>query len=150
MANSVVGSVITKWSSLAFSGKPAKLWFDGVPLRDGAVTVDLPTVELVDNGTAPEYDFEYNPIETTEITFVVRATTLAEADSIAAGIRYNGGAVNAGLGYDFGTLTITGQRVMKIERTREQRSRETSDRGPEALPIHRIDLDYSVQTVRSA
>lgn len=150
MASSVIGAVVAKWADLTFTGKPAKLWFDGVPLRDGTTAVNLPTVELTDGGTRPDYDFEYNPIELTDFTFTIRAVTLAEADSIAAGIRYNGGAINAQQGYDFGSLTLTGQTLKSMKRLRERRTREASAHDPDGKPVHRIDLDYQAETLRTA
>ena len=153
MADSVIGAVIAKWAGLSFPGKPGTLWFgsQGVPLRNpDGTAVTLPTAQLVHHGTTPEYDTEYNPLEVTRFTFTVRAVTLAEAQSVAAGIRYNGGAVNARLGYDFGTLTLTGQTLKSMVREREQEDRETSAHDPEGRPVHRIDLDYSAQTLRTA
>lgn len=150
MAATVIGAAIVKWDALSFSGKPDDLWFDGVPLKTATTVVSLPTVELVHNGTTPDYDFEYNPIETTEMMFVVRGVARETVAAIVSGIRFNGGAVTAGAGFDFGTLTVTGQTLksMKLERVQEGRDRAVFD--AEGKPVHRTELYYKVMTVRTA
>ena len=152
MASSTIGAIIARYNALTFATKPSKLWLgpDGVPLRDGTTTVSLPTVELEDEGTTVEYDFEENPLETTNFTFTIRAVTLAAADTIASGLRHDGGAITAGAGFDFCTLTITGQTSKEVVRLSERRSRVSDVRDPEGKPVHQIEMRYRAQCQRTA
>lgn len=149
-SESVIGGVIAQWASVTTTGFPQELWFDGVPIkRADGTSVSLPTVELIDGGLTPDMDFEHNPFEVTSLTFVVRATTLAEADSIVKRLKYGGGAVNAGAGYDFAdSISLTSAiELREMKRTSEKRSREAA-RDPNAAPVHRVDVTYEVTTQR--
>jgi hypothetical protein len=152
VAASTIGAVVVRYNALTFATKPSKLWLgpDGVPLRDGTTAVSLPTVELIDDGTRVDYDFEENPLEITDFRFIVRAVTLAAADTIAAGLRYDGGAITAGSGFDFCTLTITGQTSKSVIRQSEQRSRVSDIHDPEGKPVHQIVMRYQAQTLRTS
>ncbi len=150
MASSVIGAIIARYDTLTFATKPAKLWFDGVQLKDGTTLVSLPTVELEDEGTSVDYDFEENPLEITNFTFRIRAVTLAAADAIASGLRYDGGLITAGSGFDFCTLTITGQTSKEVVRLSERRSRIASVHDPEGKPVHQVEMRYKAQTLRTA
>jgi hypothetical protein len=152
MAASTIGAVVARYGALTFATKPTKLWLgpDGVPLRDGTTVVSLPTVELIDDGTDVEYDFEENPLEITKFRFVIRAVTLAAADTIASGLRYDGGLITAGSGFDFCTLTITGQTSKEVVRLSEQRSRVSDAHDPEGKPVHQIIMNYRAQCLRTA
>ena len=151
-AESVVGALIGRWSSVTTSGFPQKLWFGEAPLYDSSGAVALPYVVLIDRGTTPDFDLEENPIERTEVTFEIYAVTLAEADSIAKRIKYGGAAFTAGSGYDFASSLdfASGIRLFTngVQRTREQRYREAARDGS-AQPVHRIEIDYTVTTLRT-
>jgi hypothetical protein len=147
---SVVAGVISRYETFTINST-APIWFHEVPERTGAgAAVVPPYVVLQDDGTTPEYDFEYNPVETTRLRFEVYASTLAAADAIAAGIRYNGGSITAGAGMDFAAaLTATGQTFKAMARESEQRFLEPQA-GANAGPVYRIRLVYRVQMLRTA
>lgn len=153
-SESVIDAVVSKWaSSITTSGFPAEMWFDGVPIRraDGT-TINLPTIELQDGGTTVDYELEETPIETTTLTIIVRAVTLPAADAIVKQVKYGGGAVSAGLGFDF-TLSLpfsSGIRLFRggMIRQSEHRSVEPPA-GPGASLVHRVDLVYTVTTIRT-
>lgn len=151
-AESTIGALIGRWSSVTTTGYPTKLWFGDVPLYDGSGAVALPYVALIDKGTIPDYDLEENPIEVTSVTFEIYAVTLAEADSIAKRLKYGGGSVSAGSGYDFASSLdfASGIRLFTngVVRTREQRYREAARDGS-AQPVHRIEIDYTVTVIRT-
>ena len=151
-AESAIGALIGRWSSVTTAGFPTKLWFGEVPLYDSSGAVALPYVVLIDKGTIPDYDLEENPIEVTSVTFEIYAVTLAEADSIAKRLKYGGGAFTAGSGYDFAASLdfASGIRLFSngVARTREQRFREAARDGS-AAPVHRIEIDYTVTTIRT-
>lgn len=149
---SVIGATIQFFGTLTFPGRPDTLWFDGIPLRDKfGNPLELPTVELTDGGTELEYDFQYNPMEVTNLTFTVRAVTLAEADGIVLGIRFNGQPVADRAGFDFMPPTsfpVTGQSLKAYVPGSERRTRESA-RDPAAQPVYRIDLQYRVEALRT-
>lgn len=147
---SVTGAVIEKYGGFAFTPKPT-LYFAEAPYRDGSGNAVVPPyVVLVDEGTVPEYDFEYNPIETTRVRFEVYALGLALADAIASGIRYDGGAVAAQAGMDFASsLPLTGMTLKEVVREREVRSVEKARDGS-ATDVYRVSMTYRVQVVRTA
>ena len=146
---SVIAAVLARYETFTVNST-AKIWFYEAPERDGSgAAVVPPYVVLQDDGTTPEYDFEYNPIETTRLRFEVYATSLASADAIAQGIRYNGGAVNAGSGMDFAaSLTVTNQVYKAMVRESEQRFQEPQ-RGADASRVFRVRLVYKVETLRT-
>lgn len=147
---SVIAGVITRYETFTINST-AKIWFHKAPERDGSgAAVVPPYVVLQDDGTTPEYDFEFNPIETTRLRFEVYAATLAAADAIAAGIRYNGGAINAGSGMDFASaMTLTGQTLKEMVRESEQRFQEPQ-RGVTAGFVFRVRMAYKVEVQRTA
>lgn len=128
---SVIAACVAKYGTLtmAFTPKPS-LWFDGIPQTDGSgAATTLPWVNLVDEGltvdqsSAAGFDLEYHPIEVQTVRFEVYAVLLSDVDSILTGIKYGTGAVTAQEGFDFGTLTITGETSMECRRLSEHRGR---------------------------
>jgi hypothetical protein len=147
---SVVGAVIERYGTFAFTPKPT-MYFAEAPYRDGSgAAVVPPYVVLVDEGTVPDYDFEENPLEITRLRFEVYALGLALADAIASGIRYDGGSVSAGSGMDFtASLPLTGMTLKEMVREREQRFVEQSRDGS-STDVYRISMAYRVQVLRTA
>jgi len=145
-ALSVIAAVIDKWASLTFLGKPAELYFDGIPLKTTTGTPQtLPSVNLIDLGTTTNYDFEHNIVgEATTFQLIVRANTLLECDQIGLGIKYNDAGIKASAGYDFGTLTFENFENLQMVRQSERRYRE-QDRDQSSLIVHRLELTYEVQ-----
>src|SRR6185436_7831126 len=109
---SVISAVVTRYAAISFPVTKPNLWFADIPqtTSTGAVQ-ELPYINLTDEGTTPDpgYDLEYNPVEVTRFRLEVYASTLASVDTIMWALKYGTGAVTAGGGFDFATLTITGQ-----------------------------------------
>jgi len=148
---SVIGAVIERYETFTINST-AKIYFDEAPTRDGSgVAIVPPYVVLRDGGTSPDYAFERScVIENTTLTFEIYATGLASADAIASAIRYNGGAIDAGSGMDFATtLPLTGQTLLQMVRTSEQRNVE-GGRGVDATDVYKVTMTYVVQTQRTA
>lgn len=141
---SVTGAVIARYEAFTIAAT-VPVWFHEAP-----ASASLPYVVLQDDGTRPEYDFEYNPVETTALRFEVYHTSLASADAVASAIRYNGGGVADGDGMDFAdALDLTGQTFKRMERKSEQRFVE-GPRSTSATPVFRVRMAYEVETVRTA
>lgn len=150
MATSVIAAVIERFNTLAWGSPAPKLWFDEAPIRDGAgAAIAPPYVVLKDDGTAPEYDYELNVLETTTFRFEVYAPTLAEADSIANTLKYNSQSIAGGAGFDFAAaLSVTSYTLKSCVRDMEQRFQE-GDRGADAKPVFRVRMRYKVEMLRS-
>ena len=149
---SAIGALQDLYDTLSFATKPAKLWVDGVPIKDSTTATNLPTAELLDLGMTVDYDFEQHPIEKTTVNVIIRATTLFAADTIAAGIRYNGSAPTANAGFDFATLAtfpLTGQTLLECMRVGEQRNREPYD-SKTGDPVYRVTMTYEITPLRTA
>jgi hypothetical protein len=146
LVQSVIAAVIARYAAITMTGvtKP-NIWFDGVPQTDaGGLTQELPYVNLVDEGTTPEFDFEYNPIETTRFRLEVWANTLTTVDLLLIGLKYGSTGATAGGGYDFATFTITGQQEMECRRTEERRS-QAPQVDAEGKQAYMGTLNYEVQ-----
>ena len=152
---SVVAAAIARYNSISagWTVHPP-IWFSGIPQTDASGTALSTTtggyVNLVDEGTSvnpgPEagYDFEYHPIEATTLRFEVYGPTLEFVDLIMTRIKYSTGAVTAGAGFDFGTLTIVNQTEMECRRTHERR-----EKAPQASEtggyVYQGTIWYTVQ-----
>src|SRR5687768_13843376 len=106
-SESVPDAFISKYATSIYTAGqslPLEIWLGKVPaLRADQTTVSLPTIVLRDNGMTIEYDLEENPQEITTLTLIVRAVTLPAADAIAKRLKYGGGSISAGSGFDFTT-----------------------------------------------
>lgn len=146
MAASVIAAVLERYDTFAITST-AVIYFDEAPARAAAGhVVEAPYVVLKDDGTTPDYDLHGNVIgETTLLRFEVYGDSLAQVDAISVGIRWNGGAVDAGLGMDHAdSLTVTAQTFGGMFHEREQRFQETA-RGVNAGLIFRNTMRYRVQ-----
>lgn len=142
---SVIGAVLEKYDLLTFSGRPP-IYFDQAPAKTvGGAALVPPYVVLKDDGTAPDYTLDLVPVESTRVRFRVYALTLAAADAIAVGIKWDQGVPTARQGFDFAeTLPLTGASLLDhgAVRTREQRSRtaDTLSGGP----VYLVELSYTI------
>jgi hypothetical protein len=151
--NSAVAACRTKYLALTAANFPSStrpnVYFDEVPAKDGGGNAQRPPfVVIKDNGTTPSYEFERSARETTEIDFEVYAAELGDVDTIVNAIRYNGGSVSAGSGFDFGTFSglASGLTTHEIKRVREQRFQ--AGFGVSGQLIHGCRLSYRVTLLR--
>lgn len=143
MAASVIAAVLDRYDTFTVAST-ATAYFDEAPARDA------PYVVVKDDGTEPTPDFKNNPIETTRLRFEVYGTTLTQADAVALGIRFNGGALDGGAGFDrASTLSVTNQTLLSARWLSEQRFQE-GGRGPSAGIIFRVRCEYEIRMVRTA
>lgn len=149
-SNNIIGACQLYYATFGFSPKPDAAWFDGVPVRDsGGTAVDLPTLEIQHLGCVPEGFEEGMVWDAHTIKFTVRAATLEDANTIARGLKYNGGTPFQFLGFDGASPDnsgiafplSTGQSLKAMVRQREQYNRE-AERGPGGGQVHRIELTY--------
>ena len=153
MAASVIAAVLDRIDTFTWTGVGATptVWFDEVPVRDGAGTaVAPPYVCLHDDGTTPEYTFEFNHVEQTALRLEVYGTTLAQVDAMVNVIKFNGGGYQGQLGLDFAdSLTITNFEYLSCVRESEQRFQEANRANPATL-VFRCRMRYVVKTNRTA
>ena len=125
---SIIAAVISKFESLGAvyfpgSSRPP-VYLDQAPLTGAAGEQERPPyVVLRDGGQVPEYEFERTTLEVCEFTLEVYYETLADVDTAVTAVKRNGGAVGAGLGFDYGTLSdLTSPRsTHEVRRVRETR-----------------------------
>ncbi len=147
MADSVVAAAITKYGTLAFTPRPA-IYFADVPATNAAGTqIYPPYVVLKDEGTRTEPIEAGAVMDTTTIVFECYGLTLALADAIAEGIKYDTGAVQARLGFDYGELpALTNGSLNVVTRVGEIRSMAGITK--EGGRAHMVEIRYEVEVRR--
>ncbi len=124
MAQSAIAAAIARYGTISMSVTKPPLYFADIP-QTGAtgIALELPYINLVDEGTTPDYDFEHNPVEVTKVRFEAYANTLTEVDALLIGLKYGTTGATAGGGFDYCTMTITGQQFMECKRVEELRGK---------------------------
>lgn len=138
-------SFLNKLDSLALGG--AKTSFDGVDILDVSGTkIDMPYVSVIDEGSFPDEDFEYNGVEVRKFIVNCYDVRLADVVALAKAIMYNGGTPQQALGMDNGQLSDNGfQKFMSCIRTTDKYSREDRlDSGTQF--VHKCEIKYDVKT----
>lgn len=143
---SVTGAVRDRYNS--FTSVPTLAMFDTPPSIDNA-QVYPPYVVIVDDGMTPSYEMEHTVMEVTNLGFMIYSGTLDEVDAIVEKIKYNGGAINAGLGMDFGSLPSLATQYgdLEIRRVSEKRFAAIAT-GKSAQRIHGCELRYRITLYR--
>lgn len=150
-SNNIIGACQLYHATFGYSGKPAVAWFDGVPVKDSSGNpVALPTLEILHEWCEPDFSFDGKVFDSHLLRFVVRATTLAEAASIAHGIKYNTGAPDQFMGFDGAgsdnsgvTFPFSaGQTLKSMTRQRGEKYAREPARDQNAAPVHRIEIPY--------
>lgn len=153
MATTVVSAVFDKYNALTatlFGGTvrpPLQLDEQPATGTTGAQR-RVPYVVLKDNGFVPEFQSDGRAIEKGVLVFELYAEVLdtdtsgvVTVDKMALAIKYAGGAPSARLGFDWGTLTITGYTYpISLRRTREQRGYAGFNFNGQ--PVHKCTLTY--------
>ncbi len=87
-------------------GARPPLYFGEAPQTGaGGAQQRLPYVVFSEQGRQVQVlDFERNSVLVLTLALDVYANTLADVDGVVDAVRWNGGAVGAGAGFDFGTL----------------------------------------------
>ncbi len=143
---SVVGAVKDRYNSL--TNVPTLYTFDAPPNVDAA-QVFVPYSVLLDDGTTPSYEFEHTVMEQTTFTLVVYAPTLNDVDTYVERVKYNGGAIDAGLGLDFGALPTLDTVYKKLEVRRMSEKRFAASRtGRGGERVHACEMVYRVTLYR--
>lgn len=145
---------MTKFDGLTAAGFPnaavPPIYLDDPPLVDAGVQVRPPYVVLRDKGMAPSYEFERTTLEVCEFDLEVYYPTpdsggpLANVDTAVTAIKRNGGAVGAGSGFDYGTLSdLTSPRsTHEIRRVKE--TRRSAGFGQDGRRVYVCVLEYRV------
>ena len=150
-SNNIIGACQLYYAGFGFAGRPAVMWFDGVPVKDGAgVAVTLPTVEIIHDRVEPELYFDGLTLDRHFLRIVVRAAKLDDAGAIALGIKYNGGTPGQFLGFDGAGADnsgvafplATGQKLKSFTRQAGEKMSREAARDQNAAPVHRIDIPY--------
>jgi hypothetical protein len=93
--------------------------------------------------------FGQKVFEITDLTWEVYAETLADVDTIVLAIRYNGGAVGSGSGFDFGSFStlVSALKNHSIKFVSEQRE-QVGEQQTGAL-VHVCHLKHRVTLLRN-
>ncbi len=151
---SIIAAVISKYESLTAANFPGSsrppIYLDQAPLTDSSGAQERPPyVILRDNGQVPSYEFERTTIEVCEFVLEVYYASLADVDTAVTAIKRNGGAVGAGSGFDYGTLSdLTSPRsTHEVRRVKETRRLSSLDYSGNR--VHVAILEYRVQVKES-
>lgn len=153
---SVISASRTRYGTLTAANFPdgsrPALYFDEAPLVEAHASdhpqVFPPYVVLRDEGLDPDYEFELAVVEVSRLSFEAFADTLEDVDLIAEAIKYNGGAVGAGLGFDFGSLSGLPAGAVLKEYRRTGERRYYAGVGKSGQRVHACKLDYRVTVQR--
>lgn len=110
-STSIQNEVLAKYDGLTAANFPSAsrpaIYFDEAPPVDGAGVQVRPPYVLCHTPThqVKPLDFERNNIVTVQLIFEVFVGLLADLDTTVTAIRWNGGTVGQGLGFDYGTIT---------------------------------------------
>lgn len=155
-ATEAVLAALDKYNALTAANFPAAtrpaIYFDEAPPVDSAGASEYPPyVVLKDEGTTPVLEFERQVTDLTTLRFEVYATSLATVNGVITAIRFNGGAVGAGAGFDYGTFPTlaAGYSTVQIKRVSERRFR-AGTWGFGAQIIHAGELRYEVLILRTS
>lgn len=149
----LVQSMIDKYEALTAANFPnstrPRIDFVEPPHLVSAASHDPPYVALEDIGrTITPLDFERNNLVDARFRFQVFARELADVDTIVSAIRFNGGTVGAGSGFDYGTLTTLDGPKFNHQILPIAEPRQLSDRvDKEGQRVHGAELDYKVLIV---
>jgi hypothetical protein len=153
---SVIAAVLTKFNALTAANFPGSarppIYLDAAPLTDSAGAQERAGdgyVVLRDLGTEPQLEFERTTLEVGEFDLEVYYRSLADVDTAVAAIKRNGGAVGAGSGFDYGTLSdlVSPRSTHEVRRVREQR--EFAGLDQTGARVHRCVLRYRVTVKES-
>jgi hypothetical protein len=153
---SVISAAITKFEALTASNFPSStrppIYLGAAPLTDSAGAQERAGdgyVVIRDLGTEPQLEFERTTLEVGEFEFEVYYRSLANVDTAVTAIKRNGGAVGAGSGFDFGTLSdlASPRSTHEIRRVRE--TREFAGIDQTGARVHRCVLRYRVTVKES-
>lgn len=145
---SVISAAMTKFDALTASNFPSSavpaVYLDEAPVADGS-QVYPPYAVIRDEGESPENHFDQSVIETSRFTITLYYASLADADSAALAVRFNGGTPQQKSGFDFGTLTglPTGFTIKSLVRTGSRRF--YAGIGKAGQRIHAVELSYTAQ-----
>jgi hypothetical protein len=154
---SIQKAVKDKFDGLDASNFPSAtapgFYFGSAPQTDAAGTQLRPPYVVYtesDRGVKP-LDFERNNLVTVTFTFELVANTLADVDATANAIRWNGGGVGDGWGFDYGTVAglsapRSSHQILPVGEPR--RAEPTTDRN--GARVHVALLTYRVTVLESA
>lgn len=106
----VTAAVISRYEALTASNFPSstrpRIDFGDAAQVASGTQIRPPYVVLRDEGRDVKVlDFERNNLTTVKFAFEVYAASLDDVNTTVAAIRWNGGTVGAGSGFDHGTLS---------------------------------------------
>lgn len=154
-ANNVVKAVQDKWEALTAANFPSAtvppIALDDMPVTNATGTQQYPPYAIIkDGGITPDYDFEHNTQESSQITIEVYGLAPDVAQCVEAA-KYNGGAINAKSGFDFGTLAFdagSGKRVLhEMKRVGERWSYSGVSKNGQRFYL--CELTYSIVVRRT-
>lgn len=153
---SITLAVIEKYEALTAANFPnstrPRIDFGEPPHTVDGATNDPPYVNLLDLGrTVTRADFEGSNFVTTQFQLEVFARDLGDVDQIVNAIRFNGGTVGQGLGFDNGTLGTLDQPRSTHQILPVSEPRRLADRVDKAgARMHGCALAYRVTVLERA
>lgn len=146
----LIQCMIDKYEALTAANFPSssrpRIDFVEPPHIVSSAAHDPPYVAIEDIGrTIKPLDFERNNIIDARFRFRVFAREMADVDHIVNAIRFNGGTVGAGSGFDYGTLSTLDTPKFNHQIIPVAEPRRLSDRvDKDGQRMHAAELDYKV------
>lgn len=149
MPTGVIAAVLNKIESLSGSlfpgGTRPPVYFGSAALAASGAQVRVPYLVVRDDGAETEFFADSGGLEMTAVAVDCFAQTLADADAIAAAVKWGGQAPANKAGLDWGALALTAPRyAISVRPVRSARSLAGYDR--DGARAHLVTLTYRVVT----
>lgn len=151
-SSNVLNAVCEKYDGFSFTPRPANCWLGETPSKIPAGTAsNLPTLEVFDEGGDNRATGGKSYIAHTNLRFECFHSDLAALEVISLGLQFNGGAIDAGLGFHL-TLSLPFDstiNLMAMYLLEDPRIEFQPDRSAGALRVYKLTQRYAVQFWRT-
>lgn len=154
-STSITNEIKAKYDALTAANFPSAarpaLYFGSAAQVVGGLQVRPPYVVFTESRQLRPLDFERNNIVTVQLILDVYANSLGDVDTTVNAIRWNGGTVGQGLGFDYGTISgLSAPRsTLQIVPVGEPRRLE-GQLDKDGNRVHAARLEYRVTILESS
>lgn len=149
-ARTVIDALTQKYAGFSFAGKPRTLWLGSPPTKetDGSL-IALPICELYPEGGTNQSTGGHAHLAHTNVRIEVYADSMTTLQNIVLGMLYNGGAIDAGLGFQFAlSLPFDSTVTLMACYLRSEPSYELQqDRSTAATRVYKATVELCVETL---
>lgn len=147
-ARAIIAAVQQRFNGFSFTGKPAVLYFGKPPTKnpDGSA-VSLPIAELFDEGGPNKSTGGLWNLIHQNLRIEVYSDDTTSLKNIELGLKFNGGAVDAGAGFHHATTLPFDSTVqfMAMYLLEEPTTEFQDDRSYQALRVYKLTMRFCVE-----